>query len=206
MFKRILGIILALAMLMNVAGCVERFIGEETVYSTGEVLTPEMIESIFEEISESVTDKYPTETMSNGQFLVYWLKGGSVWHASLNCGSLQKASPDSVFSGGISEALSAGKERGCKICSSSVDIDPDAYTEKLESEKTHEGITSEKYPKDYDSSENLIVYWVKNGSVWHESRKCSSLARSSSDIYSGSENEAKDSGKDRACKICSEND
>ena len=93
MLKRILCIFLALAMLMSVVGCVERFIGEETEYSTGEVLTPEMIESIFEEISVSVTDKYPTETLNDGQILVHWLKGGSVWHASLNCGSLQKALP-----------------------------------------------------------------------------------------------------------------
>lgn len=43
------------------------------------------------------------------------------------------------------------------------------------------------------------VYWTPSGEVYHKSRNCSTLSRSKT-IYSGSPSE---SGKDRACKVCS---
>lgn len=46
-----------------------------------------------------------------------------------------------------------------------------------------------------------IVYWTKGGSVWHISRSCSAL-KNSTDILSGSEDEALAAGKSRACKKC----
>jgi hypothetical protein len=184
------------------AGCVERLVGEDTDFSTGEVLTPEMIESIFNEISVPVTEKYPTETDSNGEVLLYWLEGGSVWHTSLKCGSVARASAENLHTGSLSDALSAGKERGCKLCAKN-------YEPSLESEGpsvTDVEQTKDKYPRDYDAEGNLIVYWLKGGSVWHESRECSSLSKSSdSNILSGTVNDAQTSGKERACKICSEN-
>ena len=200
-FRRIVGAYLILTVMISLAGCAGRFMGEETDYSTGEVLTPEMIESIFNEISTPVTEKYPIETDEHGSILLYWLEGGSVWHASLSCGSIAKASPEKLQAGDITEALAAGKERGCKVCAKSVWVDTVENTEAVEAS---EEITEEKYPKDYDHNGNLIVYWVKGGGVWHVSRKCSSLSKSSeSDIMIGTESDALTSGKERACKICS---
>lgn len=42
------------------------------------------------------------------------------------------------------------------------------------------------------------VYWVAKGKVWHVTRNCSTLARSSN-IYSGT---VKQSGKPRVCDVC----
>ncbi len=200
-FRRIAFACLVLTFLFSFTGCVDRFIGEDTAFSAGEVLTPEMIESIFNEISTPVTEKYPAETDEQGNLLLYWLEGGSVWHISLSCGSVANASPESLHSGDIVAALAAGKERGCKVCAKNVELDAVVNTDFVES--TQE-LTQDRYPKDYDQNGDLIVYWVKNGSVWHVSRKCSSLAKSSeSDIFSGTEYDAQTSGKERACKICS---
>ena len=195
---------LAFVIALSFYGCVERFVGVDTDYSTGDILTPEMIESIFEEISAPVTEKYPSETGEDGAIILYWLENGTVWHASLNCASIAKSNPENLHSGGIAQAISAGKERGCKICSSGVDIDTAPYTETDAVTSITETV-QEKYPKDYTEDGRLIVYWVKNGSVWHVSSKCSSLSKSSaSDIMSGSEDEAQAQGKERACKICSD--
>lgn len=195
--------VLAFVIALSLFGCVERFVGEDTDYSTGDILTPEMIESIFEEISVPVTEKYPSETCEDGSIILYWLENGTVWHVSLNCASITKSNPGNLHSGDISEAMSAGKERGCKICSASIEIDTPQYTETEAAISTTD-IVQEKYPKDYSADGRLIVYWVKNGTVWHVSSKCSSLSKTSaSDILSGSEDEALTQGKERACKICS---
>ncbi len=62
----------------------------------------------------------------------------------------------------------------------------------------------EKYPKEFDANGNLIVYWLNNGTVWHESAKCSTVTKSDpAIIHNGSAYEAYSSGKERACKICS---
>ena len=201
----LVSISLAILMVLPFAGCVERFVGEETDYSTGEVLTPEMIESIFEAISTPVTEKYPSETAENGRMLLYWLENGSVWHISLNCGSIAKADPKNLHSGDISDAQNAGKERGCKVCAKNVTFESESAAASDAQGATVEVTTQEKYPKEYDANGNLVVYWVKNGSVWHVSSKCSSLAKSSDvDIISGTEREAQTNGKERACKICSD--
>ena len=203
-FKAFVCLSLAFLMLLPFTGCVERFVGEETDYSTGEVLTPEMIESIFEAISTPVTEKYPSETVEDGSVLLYWLENGSVWHISLNCGSIAKSDPKNLHSGSITDALNAGKERGCKVCAKNVSLEGGSVTVDNTQAVTVEVTSQEKYPKEYDSDGNLVVYWVKNGSVWHVSPKCSRLAKSSSsDILSGTESEAQSSEKERACKICS---
>lgn len=45
------------------------------------------------------------------------------------------------------------------------------------------------------------VFWTVGGSVWHVTAECSALAKSKS-ILSGSETEAQQAGKTRACKRC----
>lgn len=49
------------------------------------------------------------------------------------------------------------------------------------------------------SSYTSTVYWTPGGSVYHVSRSCPTLSRSKT-VYSGSRS---DSGKSRACRVCS---
>ncbi|MEE0970282.1 MAG: hypothetical protein U0M06_13005 [Clostridia bacterium] len=46
--------------------------------------------------------------------VVWWTKGGSVWHANRECSSISDS--NEVFSGSIKDAEAAEKERGCKRC------------------------------------------------------------------------------------------
>ena len=206
MFKRLIAFIMTVLLAIPVAGCVDRFPVEETSFSTGEILTPEMIESIFDAISVSVTEKYPTETIEDGTLIVYWLSGGSVWHASIKCGSVAKASAENLHYGSIEEAVTDGKSRGCKICASGIDYTAQTQYDSVEITVADDVTEPEKYPRIYDDDGNLIVFWVKNGSVWHESSTCSSLSKTSdADIVSGTEVEARAAGKERACKKCTKN-
>ena len=50
-----------------------------------------------------------------------------------------------------------------------------------------------------DSGWDGTVYWTPSGSVYHKSKSCPTLSRSRT-VYSGS---IGDSGKSRACKVCS---
>ncbi|MGI6154177.1 MAG: hypothetical protein ACOYJB_10205, partial [Christensenellaceae bacterium] len=43
-----------------------------------------------------------------------------------------------------------------------------------------------------------VVYWVDGGDVYHQTRNCATLSRSTN-IHSGT---AEQSGKSRACKVC----
>ncbi len=61
------------------------------------------------------------------------------------------------------------------------------------SEATSEEINWDEYEGE--------VYWTKSGTVWHISKNCSSLKKSH-DIISGSVNDAKEGGKERACSRC----
>ena len=50
-------------------------------------------------------------------------------------------------------------------------------------------------------TDEALVYWTKNGEVWHTRSTCSSLAKSK-EILSGTVEQAISSGKDRICKRC----
>lgn len=262
LLKHILVLALAVFLIM-MSGCIDRFVGEDTDLHTGDPITPEEIDSIFDAISASVTEKYPVETDFDGDLIVYWLEGGSVWHSSLMCGTITKASPESVRSGKISDAVESGKDRACRVCSEdyaeytlcyeSSDFLPESETETVpteyiettengddsaaiettspestvyqdttvsrettayhESTFVHETTVLQieettvieiKYPKEYDSNGSLIVYWLKSGSVWHESAKCATVQKASpSNLFSGTPNEAFCEGKERPCKVCS---
>lgn len=210
------------------SGCIERFIGTETDIGSVKLITPEDIESIFAEISFEAIEKYPIETDENGEPLVFWLEGGTVWHTSRLCGSIERADPEIVFQGTVRDAYNAGKERACKVCSDNEVILTDIFPESSivtpdtanltntesdtlntdSAETTAEDfetaeVTTDRYPKDYNTNGDLMVFWLDSGEVWHVSRSCSSLSRSDPDeIKFGTEEDAVDSGKKRVCKIC----
>lgn len=204
MFKKLKIILCAILLLtvMLLSSCIDRLYGFDTDYPTGELLTPEMIDSIIDAATVEEVEKYPTETDPNGELIVYWLPGGSVWHASANCPSVSNA--DNVSCGSITNAISQGKKRPCKICAEDVE-----YTEVTEDitqeiEDQTENISSEKYPKDYMEDGTLLVYWTKSGTVWHESLSCPSLANTvKNNIFYGTSEDAIVAGKERACKKCS---
>lgn len=200
----------AFALLLSalLTSCIDRLYGFETDYSTGIPLTPEMIESIIDAATITEVEKYTAETDESGNLIVYWLPGGSVWHTSKNCSSLAKASADDVSNGSIGEAVSEGKDRPCKVCSEELSYtveSNDGYVSNEASQELSVGVEETlKYPNDYSDDGNLLVYWTKSGSVWHESSSCSSLINTPKEnLICGSEEEAISAGKDRACKKCS---
>jgi len=141
--------------------------------------------------------------------VVYWLSGGSVWHLNNSCSSLSRSDPEVILSGSVYQAYTEGKSRACKVCSGDVEVD---FTQAAESScvsETSDELTSddttEKFKKEYDEDGQLIVFWTKNGKVWHESRYCSSLSRTDPDnLIFGTETDAASAGKERACKTCSQ--
>lgn len=86
-----------------------------TDFYAGEELTPEDISSIAESIEAAKTEKYPRDTDAQGDPLVFWTEGGKVWHVSRECGTLKRSL--SVIEGSELDAINAGKERVCSICS-----------------------------------------------------------------------------------------
>jgi hypothetical protein len=157
-----------------------------------------------EDITVEETERYPRDYAQNGELIVYWLEGGKVWHESRACGSVNTASPEKLFSGTREDALSSGKERPCKICG---DEDQTFVEQTTDVPETTEPIiqeTTEKYAKEYSAEGELIVFWLEGSKVWHESRHCPSLSRSDPDkLLYGTEKNAMDAGKERACKTCS---
>lgn len=199
-------ITVVLAVALSLLSCIDRLYGFDTDLPTGELLTPEMIESIIDAATVEVSEKYPIETSENGEIIIYWLPGGSVWHVSKNCSSVAKADPENVRSGSVANAITEGKDRPCKICAGEIEYDI-SYTD-IGAQNTNEpesvAVTTSGYHKVYSEDGRLLVYWTKNGSVWHESVECPSLANSDkSSLASGSEDAAVEAGKERVCKKCS---
>ncbi len=208
MMKRIKFILLLVtfSILLLLSSCIDRLYGFETDYSTGVPLTPEMIESIIDAATLVVEEIYPTETDSNGNLVVYWLSGGSVWHASKACSSVDKA--NNAQSGTIADAVSYGKDRPCKICAKDIEYSVETHVGANESgcadDRSSAQAETQQYPKNYSEDGKLLVYWTKSGSVWHESSSCSSLVNTAKDsLICGSEEDALFAGKERACKKCS---
>lgn len=208
MKNRIRFVILSVVMLALLiqSSCIDRLYGFDTDYSTGVLLTPEMIDSIIDAATVIQPEKYPTETDTEGNLIVYWLPGGSVWHASQACSSVERS--DSAQSGSIANAASEGKKRPCQICSVDIDYAVESEATTYQSEFSEDLSSAEveihQYPKQYSEDGKLLVYWTKSGSVWHESSACSSLAKTPKDnLVCGSEDDAISAGKERACKKCS---
>ena len=100
-----------LAVLALLCGC-SSYSPED--FDAGEAVSPEELESIADLLREADTEKYPAETDENGETVVFWTSGGSVWHASRACPSLSGSS--SLEKGSEAEAIADGKDRCCSIC------------------------------------------------------------------------------------------
>lgn len=64
-----------------------------------------------------------------------------------------------------------------------------------------ETLDSEENNEVYDGP----VYWTKSGSVWHTYEDCGSL-KNSNNVFSGSVDEAIESGKKKLCSRCEDRD
>lgn len=203
----VISALLTVAILL--ASCIDRLYGFDTEIPTGVLLTPEMIESIIDAATVEQEEKYPFETDVNGDLIVYWLSGGSVWHASINCSSVERSDPEKVGRGSVTDAISEGKDRPCKICAKNVEYEliPENPVTKAQPDTDITDLpesTTSKYPKHYTEDGRLLVYWIKSSSVWHESVSCPSLANTEKDsLICGSEEDAVTAGKERPCKKCS---
>ena len=91
-------------------------------FNAGDTVTPEELLEISAEIfaetdpaTEEMTTQKETETLSPNA-TVYWLVGGSVYHAKADCHHIAHASPEDLLEGKISDAVADGKTRLCSSC------------------------------------------------------------------------------------------
>lgn len=206
MLKRFL-VVIALAVALLLSSCIDRLYGFETELPTGELLTPDMIESLIDAAMVTEVEKCPIETDESGNLIVFWLPGGSVWHVSTSCSSVARSDPEKVKSGSIPIAISEGKDRACQKCAKDIEYDV-IYLEtdtqlNIHTTNSSNNDVSQSFTETFNS-EYRLVFWTKGGSVWHSTASCSSLANTDpADIISGNEDEAIAAGKERICKKCS---
>lgn len=80
--------------------------------------------------------------------------------------------------------------------------EPEYPDEFLETDKPQ----SEEEESDHETEPfDGTVYWVKGGKVWHTHDDCGSL-KDSSDVLSGSIEDALEAGKERICSRCEDRD
>ena len=60
---------------------------------------------------------------------------------------------------------------------------------------------TDRYPVQTDGSGDVIYFWTGNGTAMHKSRSCQSLS-ASTEVFSGTEDEALAAGKEKYCMIC----
>lgn len=121
--KRILLICSALCLLgLSMSACRSHgFLSDD--FDAGDTVTPEELMEISRELfthaetpaPESETESQVPETLAPDA-TVYWLKGGSVYHASRDCHHISHAALEDVAEGQIPEAVAQGKKRLCASC------------------------------------------------------------------------------------------
>lgn len=102
------------------------------------------------------------------------------------------ANLDEDASANATEALTEEESEETKV-------DTDA-SDETESEKATESKSATEHESATESSEIGIVYWTKNGTVWHTVKECGHIKNS--EAISGTVDEAKEAGKTRLCSSC----
>ena len=90
---------------------------EETSAGETELGSPDTEESsscISGELDSTATETDGTTQREEQNALVYWTKGGGVYHIYRDCGYLKSSSE--ILSGTVEEALGAGKSGVCSRC------------------------------------------------------------------------------------------
>lgn len=89
-------------------------------FQAGDTVTPEELLEISREIFTETAE--PTATTEGEPMTlapdatVYWLDGGSVYHADPACRHMAHAEPEDIREGKIADAVDNGKERLCASC------------------------------------------------------------------------------------------
>ena len=71
---------------------------------------------------------------------------------------------------------------------------------KVQESENNERTEEKEEITDGDVSSSDVVFWTKNGEVWHLSENCRHLKKST--VISGTLDEAMEQGKKRACSSC----
>lgn len=95
----------------------------DQAFDAGQTVTPEDLLEISRELFTQTepptqapeTESREPETLSPTA-TVYWLKNGSVYHASKDCHHISHATPEDIREGLVSDAVLDGKERLCTSC------------------------------------------------------------------------------------------
>jgi len=92
-------------------GCSEFTYSTEDFY-TGKQLSSEELESLKNKVAE--TTAIPYETNIDGEVIVFWTSGGTVYHYNRDCSSLARST--TIESGTIEDAVAKGKTKPCSRC------------------------------------------------------------------------------------------
>ena len=182
-------------------------------FNGGETMTPEQLESVSNSLF-GTTPEEDKETVPNDT-TAHWLKSGSVYHLNRHCRYLEGKA--NVNSGTVAEANAAGKRKVCSTCADYVEAAtetvPHEENEPLEPEtddsRETNGADAETEPATEVATEEEtfppmltgIVYWTENGSVYHKDADCRYIRNSKHVLY-GTEEDAQEAGKARACSSC----
>ncbi len=90
-------------------------------FIAGDTVTPEELLDISRELftgtKEPIAETEPKEPETLGAHaIVYWLKNGSVYHATKDCHHIARSSAENIREGTVQKALDEGKERLCSSC------------------------------------------------------------------------------------------
>lgn len=174
-------VIILLTVSLYFVGCADAKTYSNTVRVNGSVIS-----SVSKEV-ESKTD--PSSDDMEG--CVFWTKSGTFWHTSITCHYLSRSK--TIIHGTVEDAMFAGKSGICSACSKRSDGNGiELLDEDDGKEPTNQDIVEE-------TSE--IFFWVKAGKVYHKSADCRYISNSEN-VICGTEEEAKESGKERICSVC----
>ena len=120
--KALLGICMLCLLGMLFVSCRSHGLLDED-FDAGATVTPEELLEMSRELftqGEETTENPETESKEPETLApdatVYWLKGGSVYHADKQCRHISHATPEELHEGCISDAVLEGKERLCSSC------------------------------------------------------------------------------------------
>ena len=122
--KHILICCIACLMMLTMVACNNHGLLSDD-FVAGDTVTPEELLEISRELftspqepapeTEKETESKVPETLAPDA-TVYWLKNGSVYHATKDCHHISRSDPENIQEGTVQKALDEGKERLCSSC------------------------------------------------------------------------------------------
>ena len=140
---------------------------------------------------------------------MYFTASGTVWHTRRECSHIKNSA--NVQEGTLLYAIEKGKIKQCSSCLNADEKDENNSSDDENS--TAEDVTNpEQIPptsgEDGDNTHNddvVTVFWLSGGRVWHKSASCSYIS-SSSNVKSGSIEDAQNAGIANPCSRCTKSE